>query len=714
MQALSMESMPTPALKMQQSVRSGRLTFSISDDSVMLKQIQAIHAPDGRVIDVRSLLHIVEDIFKCATPSADARISPGMEEHTEALENQTYQANVTDMLGASSFLIDQISREMARKCAETGEAHSTTMSILNMVSYYPWDAKLVIALSAFAVNYGGFWLLAQSHTSNQLAKNLAILKQVPQNLQQSNMLESQFDTIKNLIRGMLDIAECIVEFMEVPSKYITEDVTAMSKAMDLIPIAIYWIIRSMLASASQITGLSGFGKEYLLSTVESWELTSLVHKLSHMHRHLLGLLATCQKHIDERKLTEAYQNLLYLFEAPQSDNIKVLRALINPKDDPLPLVEGVTKTRVNDDVLSDRHVLLLISDLDILQDEVVILEQIYHESWSHPTMQESQYEFVWLPVLDPSVPWSEIKQDKFENLNANMTWYTLHHPSLLDRAVFKFIKEVWHFEKMPILVALDPQGRVVCPNAIHMMWIWGASAFPFTTGKEDDLWRGETWRLELLVDGIDPMILHWISEGRFIFLYGGEDIEWIRKFTNTVRDMARASGLAMEMVYVGKSNPKEHVNRNMATITEEKLSHCLPDLTAIWNFWTRIESIWHSRHQLGKSDETDPITQEILTLLSYDGNEGGWALLSKGSSAELTKAKGSDFLTCLTNYNLWAENVQTKGLVLAIHDYFLQHPAPHHCNRLVLPGTHSQIPERVTCSECGLTRERCILYQCCE
>ncbi|XVF16298.1 hypothetical protein REPUB_Repub10bG0019200 [Reevesia pubescens] len=711
-----MESMLKPAAKMQQSLRGERVTFSKSDDGVMLKQIQAVHAPDGRVIDVRPLLHIVEDIFNCAAPSADAIVLPAMQSHTEALEDQTYQANVTDMLEALSFLIDRISCEMACKCTETGEAHATAMSILNMLSSYPWDAKLVIALSAFAVNYGEIWLLTQSYTSNQLAKNLAILKQVNENLQHSNMLKSRFDTIKNLNGAMLDIAKCIVEFKELPSNYIAADVTAMPIAMDHIPIAIYWTIRSMLASASQITSLSRFGNEYLLSTTESWELSSLVHKLSNMESHLVGLLATCHKHIDERKFIEAYQNLLYLFETAQIDNVKFLKALINPKDDPLPLVDGVTKKRVNVDVLRKRNVLLLISDLDILQDEFAILEQIYNESRSQPTRQESQYEFVWLPVLDPSIPLSRIKQDKFETLNAIMTWYTLHHPSLIDRAVFKFIKEVWHFEKKPILVVLDSEGRVACPNALHMMRIWGALAFPFTTAEEDALWKAETWKLELLVDGIDPVIQNWISEERFIFLYGGEDIEWIRKFTNTVRAVAKASGLASEMVYVGKSNPKDSVRRNMAIINAEKLGHCLPNLTAIWYFWTRIESMWHSKNQLGKADENDPITQEVMTLLSYDGSshEGGWALLSKGSTDQLTRAKGSAFLTCLSSYNQWAEDVQTKGFVLSIHDYFLQHQTSHHCNRLVLPGTSGRIPDKVICSECRRTMERYILHRCCD
>ncbi|MBA0666053.1 hypothetical protein Goklo_002510 [Gossypium klotzschianum] len=729
---------------MQQSDRGIRLSFSTSNDGLMLKQIQAVHVPDGRAIDVRPLLHIVEDILSFAAPSGDAIVETGKQATgTEAFQHQTnYQTNITDMLETLSFLIDRISIEMARKCSETREEHATTMSILSMVSNYPWDAKLVIALSAFAVNYGEFWLLAQCYTSNQLAKNLAILKQVPGILQHSTMLKSRFDTIKDLITAMLDIAKCLVEFKEIPSNYVTEDVAAaVSAAMDHIPVAIYWTIRSMLATASQITGLSGSENE--LSSHNLYAVDAIIYELQSPRKSpiwhisirssmfqvsfILGILGAiklstqAQHHAqpsssaDERKFIEAYQNLQYLFNAAQIDNIKVLKALINPKDDPLPLVDGANKKRVSVDVLRKRNVLLLISDLDILQDEVVILQQIYEESRRQSnSLDQNPYELVWLPVLDSSVSLSKIKQRIFENLTATMTWFTLRHPSLLNRAVFKFIKEEWGFEQKPIVVVLDPQGRVKCSNAIHMMWIWGNLAFPFTIAKEDALWKAESLTLDFLVDGIDPVILKWISEERFIFLYGGEDIEWIRNFTHTVKTAARACGIAMEMVYVGKRNPKENIRRNMAIINEEKLSHCLPDITAIWYFWIRIESMWNSKHQLGKADENDPITQEIMTLLSYDGGEGyGWALLGKGST-EFTKARGTTFLTCLSDYNLWAEDVQTKGLVSAIHDYFLQNPTPHHCNRLVLPGTAGRLPEMVTCSECRRTMERYILYHCCD
>lgn len=91
-----------------------------------------------------------------------------------------------------------------------------------------------------------------------------------------------------------------------------------------------------------------------------------------------------------------------------------------------------------------------------------------------------------------------------------MPWYIIHHPTMLEPAVIKFIKEVWHFAKKQILVVLDPQGKVACPNALHMVWIWGNLAYPFTSIKEEALWKSETWRLELLVDGIDPDMLEWV------------------------------------------------------------------------------------------------------------------------------------------------------------------------------------------------------------
>ena len=152
--------------------------------------------------------------------------------------------------------------------------------------------------------------------------------------------------------------------------------------------------------------------------------------------------------------------------------------------------------------------LLLISDLDISHEEVFFLDSMYKESLKTPDIQ---YEVVWLPIVDRLTPSNEEYQHKFEHLQSTMPWYIVHDPWTIEPAVIKYIKEVWHFAKKSILVALDPQGKVASRNALHMVRIWGNRAFPFTSEKEDNLWKLENWKVELLINGIDVEIPDWVS-----------------------------------------------------------------------------------------------------------------------------------------------------------------------------------------------------------
>lgn len=167
-------------------------------------------------------------------------------------------------------------------------------------------------------------------------------------------------------------------------------------------------------------------------------------------------------------------------------------------------------TQASLDILRRKHVLLLISDLDMSHEELQILHQMYAEARSQPARPESQYEVVWLPVVDRSTSWTDAKHSQFELVQNSMPWYSVAHPSLLDPAVVRFIREIWGFTKKPQLVVLDPQGKESNRNALHMMWIWGSLAFPFTKAKEEALWREETWRIELLADSIDQNIYLWV------------------------------------------------------------------------------------------------------------------------------------------------------------------------------------------------------------
>nr|XP_043624132.1 protein SIEVE ELEMENT OCCLUSION B-like [Erigeron canadensis] len=704
-------------------------TLLLSDDNAMLKYILATHAPDGTYFNVKPFLEIIENIVRTTNQA----------ELSSMVERRFVSNEITEILEVMALTINKVSCEISSKCIAGGDAHTTTMEIFNMLSNYAWDAKAVITLSAFAVNYAEFCLVAQLYISNPLAQSVTRLKQLPDMLERGE----QFEAVRNLIKDMLDLTRCIVEIKMLPEQYISPETPELVIATTHIPAAVYWIIRSIVACASILIKLIGKGQRHIIKTTDGWELSSLAHKISNYQDLLRYQLVVCYPQIEENRQTEAYQRILRIMDTPHIDNTRHLKHLIYLKDDQLPLYERTTKNRVSVEILRNKIVLLLISDLDLPPEEIIVLDQMYSEAKLNPTRSESQYEVVWLPVVPnhKTAPWNEERQIKFEELRNMMPWYSVFHPSLLEPAVIKYIKEVWHFNQKPLLVVMDLQGRIVNTNALHMMWIWGSLAFPFTSLREEDLWKEETWRIELLADSIEPMIFDWVAKGSFICLYGGEDIEWIRNFTNTARVVARTAAIQLEMLYVGKSNPREKVRKNNEIIRSENLSYVLPDLTLIRYFWVRVESMLHSKLQQGKSIDEDPILREIIVMLTYDSNDQGWAVICRGSNDWMRRANGDTVLRSLNNYKDWEDEARNKGFLPALNEHLLltsltiykewedeltkrgflpilnEHLEanwpPHHCNRLILPETTANMPGRVVCAECGRSMERLFLYRCC-
>ncbi|KAJ0564040.1 putative sieve element occlusion [Helianthus annuus] len=692
--------------------------FSASDDNVIMKQVLDTHLPDGTDVDVKPLVHIVEDILRHATIKAaiDEDASTSLVAHADVgkLQGKSHQANTVVMLNLLSHVIEKLACEMSFKCLTGGDGHSIALSLFHTVGNYHWDAKLALILAAFALNYGEFWLLAQIYSSNQLAKSMAVLRQVPMIMEHSAPLKPKFDALNILIHSVLELTQCIIQFKELPSMYISYEVPAMARALNIVPTAVYWNVRGIIACAAQITSLTSMGHEYGVSSTEmqSWELSSLVHKINHLLEFLRKQLEECHRLIGEKKEMDFRNSFNQLFDTVHIDNMKILKILLNLRDDPLPLFDGATKQRVSLEVLRKRNVLLLISGLDLSRDELSILEQIYSESRIQGSRIDALYDVVWVPIVDPYVEYTDAMHTQFEDMKNGMPWYSVNHPSNIDRAVKKSIGDRWHFRNKPILVVLDPQGRELSPNALHMMWIWGSTAFPFTTAREEALWRDETWRLELLVSGMDPTILNWVSEGKYIFLYGGDDIEWIRKFTNNARAMATAARIPLEMAYVGKSKKRENVRRAIATINVEKLSYCWQDTSLIWYFWTRLESMLFSKIQLKRADDQDTIMLQIKKLLSYD-KDGSWALLCRGSQI-LTNGHGSTMLQTPIDFDLWKEHIPSRGFDLSFKDYHDKlHVAANNCCRFEFPIAAGRIPEGMRCPECHRVMEKYIAFPCC-
>nr|GFC70126.1 protein sieve element occlusion B-like [Tanacetum cinerariifolium] len=156
--------MATPRIR---HARGDRHMFSSADDNAMMKHILATHAPDGTYLDVIPLLQIIEDIMNRANPDPSHQ---GNQAELDAIVEGVIYNDVNEMLEVIALAINKVSCEISCKCVGGQDAHSTTTGIFTMLSNYGWDAKAVITLAAFAVNYGEFWLVAQLYTRNPLAK----------------------------------------------------------------------------------------------------------------------------------------------------------------------------------------------------------------------------------------------------------------------------------------------------------------------------------------------------------------------------------------------------------------------------------------------------------------------------------------------------------------------------------------------------------------
>lgn len=210
--------------------------------------------------------------------------------------------------------------QIALKCLTGGDGHTTALGLFHNVGNFHWDAKLVLTLAAFALNYGEFWLLAQIYSSNQLAKSMAILRQVPTIMEHTAPLKPRFDALNKLVHSILELTQCILEFKDLPSMYIAPDMPAMASAINTIPTAVYWNIRGIITCATQVANLTSMGHEkhilfhlinhihnvnrltthcnfrYGISSTElqSWELSTITLKINHIHEFLRQQLKKCR------------------------------------------------------------------------------------------------------------------------------------------------------------------------------------------------------------------------------------------------------------------------------------------------------------------------------------------------------------------------------------------------------------------------------------
>ncbi|KHN41404.1 hypothetical protein glysoja_048427 [Glycine soja] len=158
-----------------------------------------------------------------------------------------------------------------------------------------------------------------------------------------------------------------------------------------------------------------------------------------------------------------------------------------------------------------------------------------------------------------------------------------------------------------------------------MINIWGPQAYPFSASKKEELWQDHNLTMQLLLDGINPLLAYWVEQGKNICLYGSENLVWIQQFNDKTTEIKRA-GLQLETIYVGNSQSSENVKQIMAIGGEKSLSDPL-SFTNVQHFWVRLETMRRSKLRLGKTPSSDHVLAKLSTLLDMDDREEGWAVI---------------------------------------------------------------------------------------
>ncbi|XP_037496053.1 protein SIEVE ELEMENT OCCLUSION A [Jatropha curcas] len=516
--------------------------FLQSDDGAIISKVEGTHKPDSRQVDVQNLSTIITKILLPHDPSTGGDVT------TETSVGREVPAQI----------IKQLSCELSCNCS-SGKAQETTMVLLEkLLSNYSWDAKLMITVAAYAINYGEFHLLTELYNKNSVSKNIALLKQLQGKqlqgiMEDADHLLQQFSgAIIELNKAIVALTQSVLHFNTLPSEYVVNNKPPFSTATTDIARAVYWAIYSVVTSASHIAGLVGL-KNQLTIAMMTCELSELVTKVSSIQIILQNHFSRIKKEI------ESYDMLVNLSNTVQ-DITTIFQAFFTVEKEgrtetKLSLVKGNNiREKFKIEELKDSKVVLVVSGLDESEVEIKALAKLYEQLQKE---QKIQYQLVWIPIVE-----GQVDEQKFSSLQSLMSWYTVKHPSVVKPEVIRYIKEVWKFSKQAILVSFDQKGRTETVDALNLFLQKGSlpGLLPSSPAKEKSPWEINQLTLDILIQ--DLYQVDSTEPAPIICLYGGEDMKWIEQFTAAI--LARMKDfpeLKIELIYVSKSNTTDQANK---------------------------------------------------------------------------------------------------------------------------------------------------------
>ncbi|KAJ8475841.1 hypothetical protein OPV22_019568 [Ensete ventricosum] len=311
-----------------------------------MKKIIQKHAPEDHQVDSAPLLDLTEDIFLNIKMSSESSHAKKWSKRTAEASRMPEILSTVKELGMT---VHHMSCEMLQHSAADQRSDAIANAVLELLEKHRWSTKLAIVLAALASNYGKYWLIAQLCLTNPLAFSLAAIKGMSDSTKFTIMLKHRSKALRYLLEKMVSVTKCVMEFEILPLQYVTLDYEAMAMMKTQIHIASYWVIRSSVACASQITSMIASRFEIAKAIPAAWELWSLVQKISYIYAGLSTKFDAFNQQIESK----VYLRLLNLFEEVHVDNHDVLYTLFALKDD-FPLRDSFSQKKVGVDVLKNK------------------------------------------------------------------------------------------------------------------------------------------------------------------------------------------------------------------------------------------------------------------------------------------------------------------------------------------------------------------------
>ncbi|PON83310.1 Sieve element occlusion [Trema orientale] len=544
-------------------------------------------------------------------------------------------------------------------------AHQITESIFREISTYSWEAKAVLALGAFAMEFGHFsylqYQIRQSITDIAFLKSLGTLR---------NMTSSVFTD--SPYTQLIQIQKIIGMTMEVMDIYfqLTENSgpNIIATIQQTLPIKLelvcYWITLTVVACATQLNTLTCCPCELKLDYLEPYTV-----KIQSIHETLVA----------------ANRYSMFCNKLPDiTDVVELLKAMFSTQNNESPLLACPAQDPVKFEDLSKNKVLLLISglnipgpDIDRIKTHYNIIEQGSTQAWK----------IVWVPIVDQCN--SQVLEE-FHAVRSKMQWWAIDAKIVAQTVGIRYIKDQqWDYDGKTTLVVLNERGQVENLDAFPLLSCVPPEAIvpgPIIDFKKEEEMLQQVWLKAVVANmGVDHYVKQMENTEKYTFFYGGTD-QMIQEFVTIVTSLSSSA-------------------MTSAGISIEK--HCVNEQST--QFWNGVQHIY----MRAEYKKMVTLTTEIQRLLSCKNMEG-WVLLCQGSRVVVVThvTRMVHVLTGLISIHNQIQKTNFTQIIRHFYDEVIRNHGPPPCVfEIPCIGGGRKI-EQKPCHDCPCGMRIRIIYEC--